>query len=93
VVNVDTAGHSLRMLAQVLAVRVHGVGRGPIGLYLTGCSLVPAAQLPVERATQPVGAAASGLGIKLGGVVLAMNAVTASCMNFHRSTPWRKQVS
>ena len=42
---------------------------------------------------QPVGAAASGLGIKLGGVVLAMNAVTASCMNFHRSTPWRRQDS
>ena len=74
-------------------VRVHGVGRGPIGRHLTGCSLVPAAQLPVERATQPVGAAVSGLGIKLGGVVLAINAVTASCMNFHKSTPWRRQVS
>ena len=42
---------------------------------------------------QPVGAAAKGLGTKLGGVVLAMNAVTASCMNFHRSTPWRRQDS
>ena len=42
---------------------------------------------------QPVGTAASGRGIKLGGVVLAMDANTASCMNFHRSTPWRRQVS
>ena len=80
-------------LSLAAKVRVHGVRRGPIGLHLTGCHLEPAAQLPVERATQPVGAAASGLGIKLGGVVLAMNAVTASCMNFHKSTPWRRQVS
>ena len=31
---------------------------------------------------QPVGTAASGRGIKLGGVMLAMDANTASCMNF-----------
>ena len=42
---------------------------------------------------QPVGTAASGRGIKLGGVMLAMDAKTAACMNFHRSTPWRRQVS
>ena len=42
---------------------------------------------------QPVGTAASGRGSKLGGVVLAMDENTASCMNFHRSTPWRRQVS
>ena len=36
---------------------------------------------------QPVGTAASDRGIKLGGVVLAMDASMASCMNFHRSTP------
>ena len=44
-------------------------------------------------AHQPVGTAASGRGIKLGAVVLAMDANTASCMNFHKSTPWRRQVS
>ena len=33
---------------------------------------------------QPVGTAASDRGIKLGGVVLAMDENTASCMNFHR---------
>ena len=42
---------------------------------------------------QPVGTAASDRGSKLGGVVLAMDENTASCMNFHRSTPWRRQVS
>ena len=42
---------------------------------------------------QPVGTAASGRGSKLGDVVLAMDAKTAACMNFHRSTPWRRQVS
>ena len=42
---------------------------------------------------QPVGTAASGRGIKLGGTVLAMDASMAACMNFHRSTPWRRQVS
>ena len=42
---------------------------------------------------QPVGTAASGRGSKLGGVVLAMDAKTAACMNFNRSTPWRRQVS
>ena len=42
---------------------------------------------------QPVGTAASGRGSKLGGVVLAMDASMAACMNFHRSTPWRRQVS
>ena len=42
---------------------------------------------------QPVGTAASGRGIKLGGTVLAMDASMASYMNFHRSTPWRRQVS
>ena len=42
---------------------------------------------------QPVGTAASGRASKLGGVVLAMDENTASCMNFHRSTPWRRQVS
>ena len=44
-------------------------------------------------AHQPVGTAAGGRGSKLGGVVLAMDAKTAACMNFHRSTPWRRQVS
>ena len=44
-------------------------------------------------AHQPVGTAASGRGSKLGDVVLAMDAKTAACMNFHRSTPWRRQVS
>ena len=42
---------------------------------------------------QPVGTAASGRASKLGGVVLAMDASMAACMNFHRSTPWRRQVS
>ena len=42
---------------------------------------------------QPVGTAASVRGSKLGDVVLARDAKTAACMNFHRSTPWRRQVS
>ena len=47
------------------------------------------------RGGQPVGATATGMGrgIRLGGAVLAMKACTALCMNSHRSTPWRRQVS
>jgi hypothetical protein len=50
----------------------------------------PKHYLPSDDATsgyQPVGTAAMGRGSMLGGAVLAMNATTASCMNFHRSTP------
>jgi IS5 family transposase len=47
------------------------------------------------RGGQPVGATATGMGrgIRLGGAVLAMKACTALCMNSHRLTPWRRQVS
>ena len=40
-----------------------------------------------------VGVAAGGLGIKLGSIVLAMHAVTAPFMSFHKFTLWRRQVS
>ena len=36
---------------------------------------------------QSVGNKAGGRGIKLDGIVLAMDANTAACMNPHRSTP------
>ena len=72
-------------------VRVHGVcQRVPHATQAgnDGCGPCGSAD-----AHQPVGTAASGRGIKLGGVMLAMDANTASCMNFQRSTPWRRQVS
>ena len=72
-------------------VRVHGVRQRCLTQHQT--SRNGRASRASAGVHQPVGTAASGRGSKLGDVVLAIDANTASCMNFHRSTPWRRQVS
>jgi hypothetical protein len=71
-------------------VRTHGVARSP-RRFPRGYRLSGRAAVPYPDGVMAVAAAVTGS--RLGGVVLSIQATTASCMKSHRSRPCRRQVS